>query len=176
MGFRETNNGTCISLNLSTFPESTLKQLDYVREFMYFWGLRLDFLFILEKCLFLGEHNLLSLLRLFDKNLSMSWLPCHFLMLLGEWCFSAAWNVWTLVFLSPGTMGCNTRLCSRNLKLLWFWLKFHISILLIVLSPDNRITNKILYSPYSIHESLHIYCKVNMSSALIHLLSMIVYP
>lgn len=40
-------------------------------------------------------------------------------------------------------MGCNTRLCSRNLKLLFFWLEFHLSILLIVLSPYNRITSKI---------------------------------
>lgn len=42
----------------------------------------------------------------------------------------------------PRTMGCNTRLCSRNLKLLWFRLEFHISILLLVLSPFSKIIIK----------------------------------
>lgn len=101
MGFRETNDGTRTSLNLSTFLESILKQLDYVRECIYFCKLRLDFLFILEKYLFLGKHNLLSLLRLFDKSLSMAWLPCHFLMLLGKWCFSAELNLRTLALFFP---------------------------------------------------------------------------
>lgn len=52
--------------------------------------------------------------------------------------------------------------------LLWFWMEFHISILLIVLSPYDRITTKILYSPYKIHKSSHIYWKLNTSSALTH--------
>lgn len=105
VGFRETSYGTCTSPSLSTFLESTLKQLDCVREWVFLW-VRLDFLFILEKYLFfLGEHKLLSLWRLFDKSLSMAWLPYHFLMLLGEWCFSAAWHLQTFAVFFPGNYG-----------------------------------------------------------------------